>query len=99
MTVKLDGDIIMGEIAATADKRYLNPAYGSLEDMGQDYDHILDKPEDNYEDKHSDDPYDDEKSPRLMQHIAMLYFCVLWMLKYNHHKQSKVSKEKIYLVN
>ena len=34
MTVKLDGDIIMGEIAATADKRYLNPAYGSLEDMG-----------------------------------------------------------------
>ena len=40
MTVKLDGDIIMGEIAATADKRYLNPAYGSLEDMGQDYDHL-----------------------------------------------------------
>lgn len=34
MTVKLDGDIIMGEIAATADKRYLNPQYGSLEDMG-----------------------------------------------------------------
>ena len=79
MTVKLDGDIIMGEIAATADKRYLNPAYGSLEDMGQDYDHILDMPEDNHEDNHSDDPYDDDKSPRLMQHIAMhaIFLCSL----------------------
>ena len=52
MTVKLDGDIIMGEIAATADKRYLNPAYGSLEDMGWDYDHLLDMPEDNHVDNH-----------------------------------------------
>ena len=34
MTVKLDGDIIMGEIAATADRRYLNQTYGSLEDVG-----------------------------------------------------------------
>ena len=56
----------MGEIAATADKRYLNPAYGSLEDMGQDYDHLLDMPDDNYEDNHSDDPYDEDTSLGLM---------------------------------